>query len=234
MKLTRIFDILTVQVEKNPIKKCLSMKKNGEWEATSTHEFLNKANQISSAFLELGVKPQDKIALITSANRTEWSIVDIGILQFGGITVPLYPTISSADYEYILNHSESTYCIVSDKEIFHKVSSIKNKVKGLKDIYSFERIDNCKHWSELLSLGKKILNDKKLEKVKSKVNPEDLATIIYTSGTTGIPKGVMLSHRNIMSNVLSASIKIPLNIDNSCTLSFLPVCHIFERTFVYL
>ena len=234
MKLTRIFDILTVQVEKNPIKKCLSMKKNGEWEATSTHEFLNKANQISSAFLELGVKPQDKIALITSANRTEWSIVDIGILQFGGITVPLYPTISSADYEYILNHSESTYCIVSDKEIYHKVSSIKDKVKGLKDIYSFERIDNCKHWSELLSLGKKILNDKKLEKVKSKVNPEDLATIIYTSGTTGIPKGVMLSHRNIMSNVLSASIKIPLNIDNSCTLSFLPVCHIFERTFVYL
>ena len=234
MKLTRIFDILTIQVKQNPIEKCLSMKKNGRWEATSTQEFLIKSNQITSAFLELGLKPQDKVALITSTNRTEWSIFDMGILQFGGVTVPLYPTISSADYEYILNHSESTYCIVSDEEIFNKVSSIKNKIKGLKDIYSFDRIDNCKHWSELLSLGKKTLNGKKLERVKSIVKPIDLATIIYTSGTTGIPKGVMLSHRNIVSNILSASIKIPLNIDKSCTLSFLPVCHIFERTFVYL
>ena len=234
MKLKRIFDILANQVEQNPIEKCLSMKKNGIWEFTSTQEFLKKANQITSAFLELGIKSQDKIALITTANRTEWSIFDMGILQFGGVTVPLYPTISSADYEYILNHSESTYCVVSDEEIYHKVSSIKNKVKGLKDIYSFERIDNCKHWSELLSLGKKTLNEKKLEEVKSNVSPKDLATIIYTSGTTGIPKGVMLNHHNIVSNVLSASIKIPLNIDSSCTLSFLPVCHIFERTFVYL
>ena len=234
MKLKRIFDILANQVEQNPIEKCLSMKKNGIWEFTSTQEFMNKANQITSAFLELGVKSQDKIALITSANRTEWSIFDMGILQFGGVTVPLYPTISSADYEYILNHSESTFCVVSDEEIYHKVSSIKTKVKGLKDIYSFERIDNCKHWSELLSLGKKTLNEKKLKKVKSNVSPMDLATIIYTSGTTGIPKGVMLNHYNIVSNVLSASIKIPLNIDKSRTLSFLPVCHIFERTFVYL
>jgi long-chain acyl-CoA synthetase len=234
MKPKRIFDILVNQVEQNPIEKCLSMKKNGIWEATSTQEFLNKANQITSAFIELGVKTQDKIALITSANRTEWSIFDMGILQFGGVTVPLYPTISSADYEYILNHSESAYCVVSDEEIYNKVFSIKNKVKGLKDIYSFERIDGCKNWSELLSLGKKKLNKKKLEKVKSNVSPEDLATIIYTSGTTGIPKGVMLNHHNIVSNVLSSSIKIPLNIDNSCTLSFLPVCHIFERTFLYL
>ena len=147
MKPKRIFDILVNKVEQNPIEKCLSMKKNGRWEATSTQEFLDKANQITSAFIELGVKTQDKIALITSANRTEWSIFDMGILQFGGVTVPLYPTISSADYEYILNHSESTYCIVSDEEIYYKVFSIKNKVKGLKDIYSFERIDGCKHLS---------------------------------------------------------------------------------------
>ena len=125
MKLERIFDILANQVEQNPIEKCLSMKKNGKWEATSTKEFLNKANQITSAFIELGVKTQDKIALITSANRTEWSIFDMGILQFGGVTVPLYPTISSADYEYILNHSESAYCIVSDEEIYNKVFRLK-------------------------------------------------------------------------------------------------------------
>ena len=230
----RIFDILAFQAKSNPIDKCLSMKKNGDWEATSTLEFLEAANQISSALLELGVKPQDKIALITTSNRTEWSIFDMGILQLGGVTVPIYPTISSSDYEYILNHSESTYCIVSDEEIYLKLSSIKDKLKKLKGIYSFEEIKGCKHWSELLQIGKKTLNEEKLDKVKSSVNSEDLATIIYTSGTTGVPKGVMLNHSNIVSNVISASKKIPLNINSSCTLSFLPVCHIFERTFVYL
>ena len=230
---SRIFDILSVQAENSPNDKCLNDKRNGEWKSISTQKYFGSVNFISAALIEMGVKPQDKIALISTTNRSEWSIMDMAILQLGAITVPLYPNISSKDYEYILNHSESIFCFVSDHQIYDKVFSVKSQVKNLRDIYAFDQIEGCKNWSELIEVGKEAWNEKKLDEVKSKVESEAIATIIYTSGTTGVPKGVMLSHGNIVSNVISATKRFPFEERNQTALSFLPLCHIFERTFIY-
>ena len=233
MQPSRIFDILSILVHQHPLERCLSDKRNGFWKPLSTEKFFESANYVSAALLALGVKPRDKISLISTNNRSEWSIVDMAILQIGAISVPLYPNISSKDYKYILNHSESIYCFVSDQELYEKVVSVKKEVKGLKEIYCFDEIENCKNWSELYELGKEEWNEKKLNKTKAIVEASDLATIIYTSGTTGTPKGVMLSHNNIVSNVISATKKFPFEDRNQTALSFLPMCHIFERTFIY-
>ena len=231
---TRIFDFLSYQLKQRPLDRALNTKYNGEWKCTSTAEYASSADLMSAAFLNLKIKPQDKIAMISSNNRSEWCIVDVGILQAGAVNVPIYPTISQNDYEYILNHSESKYCFVSDQEVYDKVMAIKKNVKNLIEIYSFDDIPGCKNWTELLTLGKNNLNEELLNKTKDAVKPEALATIIYTSGTTGIPKGVMLSHQNIVSNVLSASKRLPLEIGKSTALSFLPICHIFERVILYI
>ena len=233
MQPSRIFDILSILVQAHPLERCLSDKKNGVWESHSTEKFFESANYISAALLSRGVKPHDKIALISTNNRSEWSIVDMAILQIGAISVPLYPNISSKDYEYILNHSESIYCFVSDQNLYNKIVSVKKQVKGLKEIYCFDKLDDCKNWTELLDIGKEVWDEKKLDKRKSIVKASDLATIIYTSGTTGTPKGVMLTHSNIVSNVISATKKFPFEDRNQSALSFLPMCHIFERTFIY-
>ena len=231
---TRIFDFLSYQLKQRPLDRALNTKYNGEWKSTSTAEYASSADLMSAAFLNLKIKPQDKIAMISSNNRSEWCIVDVGILQAGAINVPIYPTISQNDYEYILNHSESKYCFVSDQEVYDKVMAIKKNVKNLIEIYSFDDIPGCKNWTELLTLGENNLNEELLNKTKDAVKPEALATIIYTSGTTGIPKGVMLSHQNVVSNVLSASKRLPLEIGKSTALSFLPICHIFERVILYI
>jgi len=231
---TRLFDFIEFQAENNPLKKAFSTKYNGDWESISSEEFCKKSQVIARALVDLGIQPQDKIAMISSNNRTEWSIIDTSLLSIGAVNVPLYPTITSKDYEYILNHSESTYCFVSDKEVYDKVIAIKDKVKSLKKIYSFDQIEGCSHWSELLEKGASMNNDSTVENLKSKVKPEDLATIIYTSGTTGVPKGVMLSHNNVVSNVLSSSKRLPLSNGQASALSFLPICHIFERVILYV
>ena len=231
---TRLFDFIEFQAEKNPLKKAFSTKYNGDWESISSEEFCKKSRVIARALVDLGIQPQDKIAMISSNNRTEWSLIDTSLLSIGAVNVPLYPTITSKDYEYILNHSESTYCFVSDKEVYDKVIAIKDKVKSLKKIYSFDQIEGCSHWSELLEKGSSMNHDSTVENLKSKVKPEDLATIIYTSGTTGVPKGVMLSHNNVVSNVLSSSKRLPLNNGQASALSFLPICHIFERVILYV
>ena len=224
---------MSVQAENRPNDKCLNDKRNGEWKSISTQKYFESVNFISAALIEMGVKPQDKIALISTTNRSEWSIMDMAILQVGAITVPLYPNISSKDYEYILNHSESIFCFVSDHQIYDKVFSVKSQVKNLRDIYAFDKIEGCKNWSELIKVGNEAWNEKKLDEVKSRVESDAIATIIYTSGTTGVPKGVMLSHGNIVSNVISATKKFPFEDRNQTALSFLPLCHIFERTFIY-
>ena len=231
---TRLFDFIEFQAENNPLKKAFSTKYNGDWESISSEEFCKKSQVIARALVDLGIQPQDKIAMISSNNRTEWSLIDTSLLSIGAVNVPLYPTITSKDYEYILNHSESTYCFVSDKEVYDKVIAIKDKVKSLKKIYSFDQIEGCSHWSELLEKGASMNNDSTVENLKSKVKPEDLATIIYTSGTTGVPKGVMLSHNNVVSNVLSSSKRLPLSNGQASALSFLPICHIFERVILYV
>ena len=232
--ITRLFDFPYYQLEKNNIEDCLVTKYNGVWVKTSTQEYIDKANAISRALLQIGVKKNDKIAIISSTNRTEWNIMDIGVLQTGAQTVPIYPTITAEDYEYILNHSEAIYCFVSDIVVYEKLKSIQHKVTHLKEIYSFDAISNCKNWKELLKIGNEANNQEAVENCKNNVKPSELATIIYTSGTTGKPKGVMLSHNNIVSNVLDSSPRIPFEEGSSRALSFLPICHIFERVILYI
>lgn len=233
-EITRLFEFPYYQLEQYPISDALVTKYNGVWEKTSTEEYIAKANTISRALIRLGVKKEDKIALISSNNRTEWNVMDIGALQTGAQTVPIYPTISENEYEYILNHSGAIYCFVSDTEILRKVNLIKQNVPNLKEVYSFDTIEGCKNWQELLVLGEDISNQDVVEDRKNAVKTDDLATIIYTSGTTGRPKGVMLSHQNIVSNVFAGAKRIPMEAGKNKTLSYLPVCHILERFYLYL
>ncbi|RYJ40949.1 AMP-dependent synthetase/ligase [Flavobacterium anhuiense] len=234
VSITRLFDFPYYQQETYNLPVALATKKNGVWEKTSSEEYIAKANAISRALLRMGVQKDDKIALISSNNRTEWNIMDIGILQTGAQNVPIYPTIAEEDYEYILNHSGSIYCFVSDEEVLQKVNAIKANVPTLKEVYSFNEIPGCKHWSDLLVLGEDDSNQNEVEARKDSIKTDDLATIIYTSGTTGRPKGVMLSHKNIVSNVLDSSPRIPFDPGKSTALSFLPICHIFERMILYI
>ena len=231
--ISRLFDFPIYQLEQFPLDNAFSIKKNNTWQSISTQEYIDKANAISRALIKLGVKPNDKIAVISSTNRTEWNICDIGILQIGAQNVPIYPTISIDDFEYILNHSESKYCLVSDKELADKINSVKEKTL-LKDIYTFDEIEGEKNWTELLKLGSDTSNQDVVEDRKANVQKDDLATLIYTSGTTGKPKGVMLSHFNIVSNVLDSEKRVPFVKGKSKALSFLPVCHVFERMILYL
>ncbi|MDI1317157.1 long-chain fatty acid--CoA ligase [Flavobacterium sp.] len=232
--ITRLFDFPYHQLEKYNLPDALVTKQNGQWIKTSTKEYLEKANTISRALLRMGIQKNDKIAIISSNNRTEWHIMDIGVLQTGAQTVPIYPTISETDYEYILNHSEAMYCFVSDEEVLGKLNQIKANVPELKEVYSFNQIADCKNWAELLELGKDESNQDVVEDRKNNVKPLELATIIYTSGTTGRPKGVMLSHNNIVSNVLDSADRIPFTPGKSRALSFLPICHIYERMVTYI
>lgn len=233
-KITRLFDFPYYQLEKYNLKDALVTKQGDEWIKTSTEEYLFKANAISRALVRLNVNRNDKIAIISSNNRTEWHICDIGILQTGAQTVPIYPTISAEDYEYILNHSESTYCFVSDKEVLDKINAIKGNVKSLKEVYTFNEISGAKNWQELLDLGADDSIQNEVEERKNNIVTTDLATIIYTSGTTGRPKGVMLTHENIVSDVLMSAPRVPLRAGDTRALSFLPICHIFERMLTYL
>ena len=232
-KVSRIFDFPYYQLEKYNLPKAFTTKYDGKWVSISTQEYINRANSISRGLLNLGVQPNDKIAIISSNNRTEWNICDIGILQIGAQNVPIYPTITKEDYEYVLNHSEASYVFVSDLEVLNKINKIKGNTK-LKGVFTFDNIKGEKSWEEILKSGKDSDNQKDVEEIKNKVKPEDLATLIYTSGTTGRPKGVMLSHKNIVTNVLESYKKIPLNYGKDKALSFLPVCHIFERMILYL
>ena len=234
VQISRLFDFPYYQLEKNNIPDCLVTKYNGEWIKTSTQEYINKSNAISRALLRLGVQKMDKIAIISTTNRTEWNIMDIGSLQVGAQTVPIYPTISPEEYEYVLNHSESKYCFVSDQVVLDKLNAIKQNIPSLKEVFSFDEISGCRNWKELLELGADESNQPDVEHRKDNVKPEELATIIYTSGTTGKPKGVMLSHNNIVSNVLNSAPRIPFDEGTSRALSFLPICHIFERMIIYI
>ncbi len=231
----RLFDFPYYQLEQYPQEGALVSKVNGEWKKTSTQEYIDKANAISRGLIKLGVQPNDKVAIISMTNRTEWNICDIGILQTGAQDVPIYPTISEKEYEYVLNHSESKYCFVSCAEVFGKIDKIKANVPSLQGIYSFDEIGSCDNWNEILKLGSENqeLQDE-VERRKDAVKEDDLATLIYTSGTTGKPKGVMLSHKNIASNAKHSKGRLPIEMGASKALSFLPVCHIYERMLLYM
>jgi long-chain acyl-CoA synthetase len=232
-EITRLFDIPRHQLELYNLDKALITKYNGEWKSISTKEYIAQANAISRGLLRLGIQPNDKIAVISTTNRTEWNVMDIGILQIGAQNTPIYPTISEEDYEYILNHSESVICFVSDTEVLTKVNAIKANTK-LREVYTFDDIEGEKSWKDILELGKDESNQNELEARMAAVKTDDLATLIYTSGTTGRPKGVMLSHQNLVSNVLDSQKRVPFENGKSKALSFLPVCHVFERMILYL
>ena len=231
---TRLFDFPYHQLEKYNLPDALVTKYGDEWVKTSTQEYIDKSNAFSRGLLRMGVKKNDRIAVISSNNRTEWHIVDIGVLQTGAQNVPVYPTISEEDYEYILNHSESIYCIVSDKDLYDKITSIRHNVPKLKEIYSFNDIGGCKNWNEILKLGEDTSNQGEVDAMKDSITEDELATVIYTSGTTGRPKGVMLSHKNIVSDVMMSADRVPFEAGNYRALSFLPICHIYERMILYL
>lgn len=232
--ITRLFDFPYYQLAKGNLPNALVTKYNGEWVETSTQQYIDQANKISRALLRMGVGPNDKVAIISMTNRTEWNIVDIGVLQIGAQNVPIYPTISDEEYAYVLNHSESKYCFVSCREVFDKVKAIEKQVPSLQGVYSFDDLQDCKSWKEVLKAGEDYSNQEEVEKIMSEVKPHDLATLIYTSGTTGRPKGVMLTHDNIVSNALESSERLPIADGKVRALSFLPVCHIYERMLMYL
>ena len=238
MSINRIFDFAQEKLKKYPQDDMFVTKYQGEWEKTSTQEFCNLGNKISRGLLKLGIKPGDKIALITTATRTEWAVMELGIAQIGAVSVPVYPSISSEDFDYIFNNAEVQYCFLSDKDLLDKVMKIKDNVETLKGVFSFEKIDGTANWREVLDLGNNEATQNEVDDLSKAINSEDLATIIYTSGTTGKPKGVMLSHQNIVSNVLASNSRIPrvkgLDYQDIKILSFLPICHIFERMLFYL
>jgi long-chain acyl-CoA synthetase len=233
-EIKRLFDFAYYQLEKFNLEKAFTTKYNGEWVSISSKEYIHQINTVSRGLLKLGVKPGDKIAIISTNNRTEWNVMDLGMSQIGVISIPIYPTISESDFEYIFNHAEVTHCFLSDKDLFKKVNAVKNNVPTLKEIYSFEKVKGCKNWSEILELGNDENNQIDVETAKDNVKNLDTATIIYTSGTTGKPKGVMLSHNNIISNVLGSYPRLPLPAGKITALSFLPVCHVFERMLQYV
>ncbi len=230
MTIRRLFDIPYYQLENYPKPDMFSVKENGKWRSYSTQESIDIIRKVSLALIESGINKDDKIGIVSN-NRPEWNFIDLGILQSGAINVPVYPTITSEDYKYIFNDAEVRICFVSDKDLYDKVNAIKSEVNSLMEIYTFEKVEGAKHWTEFLQKA----DEKHADELKHRmdiIKKEELATIIYTSGTTGVPKGVMLSHHNIIENLLSVIPCLPVR-SHHRTLSFLPLCHSFERTVLY-
>jgi len=238
MSIRRTFDFAHNALQKYPREDMFVTKYNGKWHKTSTADFLARGNAISRGLLKLGIQPGDKIALITTATRTEWAVMDLGIAQIGAITVPVYPSISPEDYDFIFNNAEVKYCFLSDEALYEKVAKIRPNVPTLQGVFSFDEIEGVANWHEILDLGADDATQGEVEDLSNSINSEDVATLIYTSGTTGRPKGVMLTHQNIVSNVLGSNPRIPvvkgMQHSGMRILSFLPICHIFERMLFYL
>ncbi len=228
---TRLFDLPYLQLSNYPQDGMFVTKINGNWEKLSTQEFINRVNACSKGLIGLGVVPGENIGLV-STNRYEWNIMDIAIQQIGAIVVPLYPNISENDYVYIFNDANLKHCFVGTDELYERINGIKDRAPSLQNVYTFDKVEGAAHWSSIEALGSDI-DSQVVEDLKAKIGNQDLATIIYTSGTTGNPKGVMLSHNNILSNALTCEYSIPAD-NTSRVLSFLPVCHIYERMLHYL
>lgn len=226
----RLFDVLEFQKQHYPRADALCDKATGEWRKYSTDEVIDAVNKLSLGLLKLGYGKGDKFAII-SYNRTEWTITDLATLQIGAVDVPLYPNISEDNYKYIFNDAGVKLVFVENEELLEKVNRVLPDCPTVEAIYSFDKLDGVKHYSAISKQADESLMPE-LEKIKDEINEFDLATIIYTSGTTGEPKGVMLSHSNIINNVLSIHEVMP-HTNKDVMLSFLPVCHIFERAAMY-
>jgi len=236
----RLFDCVEYHLQHAPLEDMFAAKENGVWNKFSTQKVASNINSLSAGLLKLGIscgdmnpENRDKISVI-SKNRPEWLILDMAVQRIGAVLTPIYPTISINELEFILNDAQVKMVFVDDEKLFDKISDIRDRLPFLKDVYSFELTEGIKHWKEILSLATPELITE-ASAIADKITYEDLATIIYTSGTTGRPKGVMLSHKNILSNVISSLPCFPEG-DNLRALSFLPLNHIFERmlSYVYL
>lgn len=234
----RLFDCMDTLLEDDPSTPLLVAKEGGRWKGYTARETAGIVEKLCAGLLAMGVSPndmsvegRDKIAVI-SKNRPEWVFLDLAVQKIGAVLVPVYPTIHVNDLEFVFNDANVKYVFVNDEDLFFKVTSIQDKLPSVKGIFSFEHVSGCRHWKELLQEGKQE-DFQKINDIADRIQSDDLFTIIYTSGTTGTPKGVMLSHRNILSNVESCIPYFPLK-RGTRTLSFLPLNHIFERTVTYV
>ena len=234
----RLFDCLAWHLERQPLDVMLAGKESGQWKKYSTKEVANMVNNLSAGLLSMGIGPndmsiegRDKVAII-SKNRPEWLMIDLAVQQIGAILVPIYPTINVNELEFVLKEAEVKIAFVNDEDLFLKVLSLKGRVPSLKEIYTIEHAPNARHWKEVIDKATPQLLAQ-IKPIADKIDYEDVATIIYTSGTTGTPKGVMLSHKNILSNVMSSFKCFPPG-ENMKALSFLPLNHIFEKMISYL
>jgi len=234
MKINRTFDLLENLRAHHNKADILAAKREGKWVGFSVDDYIRNATNFAYGLLSMGFKKGDKIATVSN-NRPEWNFVDMGMALAGVVHVPVYPTIGDDEYKYILSHSDAKMLIVSDLSAYKRLKPIAGKIWKLKKVYTFNYYDDVPHWSEITNAGfeNKIRYRDELEKISSSIDPDDLFTIIYTSGTTGLPKGVMLSHRNLLSNVEGAFDLYPLD-DSDRVLSFLPLCHVYERMVNYL
>ena len=234
MEPKRTFDLLTRMQNLFPDKKdVVAGKEEGKWKRYSVAEYVDYCNWVSYALLSMGIKKGDKIAIISN-NRPEWNFTDFGVSQIGAVSVPIYPTISSDEYAYILSHAEPRLVFISDKSLYEKIKPLADQITSIAGIYTFDRIEGVKHFSEVITIGKEnsLSQENLLIKIKAEIKPSEMATIIYTSGTTGFPKGVMLTHLNLVSNFTESSVIHPLGAEAK-VLSFLPLSHIYERTLTY-
>ncbi|HXB41590.1 MAG TPA: long-chain fatty acid--CoA ligase [Bacteroidia bacterium] len=227
----RLFDLLHNLKLMPPKEDILASKENGLWRKYSTQEYIDTVNYLSYAFINLGIKPGEKIGLISN-NRPEWNFVDYACLQTGAINTPLYPTISNHDLNHIIKEADISYFFVANEDQYNKVK-VCSENSTIKEIFCFNPVKGIRSIKELIEYGKNDPQEKKLEEIKSTIKPDDLATLIYTSGTTGNPKGVMLSHRNFISNVIGSKDLCPFK-QSWRALSFLPLNHVYERMLSYL
>jgi long-chain acyl-CoA synthetase len=235
---TRLFDCLAINVRENPLEDMLAAKEGGQWKKYSTATVKEMVDKLSAGLLSIGVgcgdmspEGRDKVAIL-SKNRPEWIMLDLAVQQIGAILTPLYPTINVNELEFVLNDAQAKVVFVNDQDLYLKVLSLKDRLPQLKFIYTFEHVANAAHWKELLQASTPALIEQ-IPSISARIGGEDLATIIYTSGTTGTPKGVMLSHSNVMTNVKASLPCFPPG-DNMRALSFLPLNHILERMVTYL
>lgn len=233
----RLFDCISLQLEKSPLDDMLAGKSAGQWKKYSTREVAETVNQLSAGLLAMSIGPndmsvegRDKVAIL-SKNRPEWVMLDLAVQQIGALLTPVYPTINVNELEFVLNDAQVKIVFVNDEDTFHKVASIQSRIPSLREIFTFEHVANARHWKEVLNTDPAM--HEKIKPISDRIQYEDAATIIYTSGTTGTPKGVMLSHRNILSNVMASSPCFPPG-NRMRSLSFLPLNHIFERMVTYL